>query len=121
MKLTLTVGHNVGSTPTLTHEYVVRTAADVLALDAFTAWQTVGYYHGVAEAGTRIEVCADKSEIMRIYDAVPALALDLMQESIYASIEHDAHADVAAAYGFDQYKVYARFDNGETWYSRLEE
>lgn len=97
MKLTLTVGHNVGSTPTLTHEYVVRTAADVLALDAFTAWQTVGYYHGAAESGTRIEICADKSEVIRIYDAVPALALNLMQESIYASIEHDAHAAVAAA------------------------
>ncbi len=71
MKLTLTIGHNVGATPTLTHGHVVRVAADVLALDAFTAWQTVGYYHGAAETGTRIEICADKSEVMRIYDAVP--------------------------------------------------
>ena len=97
MKLTLTIGHNVGAMPTLTHEYVVRTAADVLALDAVTAWPPVGYYHGAAESGTRIEVCADKSEVMRIYDAVPALAIDLMQESIYASIKHDAPAAVAAA------------------------
>lgn len=97
MRLTLTIGHNVGTSPTLTHEYVVRTAADVLALDAFTAWQTVGYYHGVAETGTRIEICADKSEVMRIYDAVPVLALDLMQESIYVSIEHAAVAAAAPA------------------------
>lgn len=83
-KLVLTIGRAIGDGETLTHTAidVIETAADLLALDAFTAYECVGYWHGVAEKSVRIEVNAGANELRRIYAAAPALTLALGQECI---------------------------------------
>lgn len=83
-KLVLTIGRAIGDGETLTHTAmdVIETAADVLALEAFTAYECAGWWHGVAEKSVRIEVNAGADELRRIYTAVPALTLALGQECI---------------------------------------
>lgn len=65
----------------------------------------------------RLEETAD--EIAEYIDYTPEQAATLLES--YMDHARDALADVAAAFDFDQYVVFARFDNGETWYSRVEE
>lgn len=83
-KLVLTIGRAIGDGETLTHTAadVIEAAADLLALEAFTAYECAGYWHGVAEKSVRIEVNAGADELRRIYAAVPALTLALGQECI---------------------------------------
>lgn len=83
-KLVLTIGRAIGDGGTLTHTAadVIEAAADLLALDAFTAYECAGYWNGVAEKSVRIEVNAGADELRRIYAAVPALTLALGQECI---------------------------------------
>ena len=79
-----------------------------------------GYYSGYqlyVRGLDRLEETA--KEIAEYVDYTPEEAAALLDS--YIDHARAALADVAAAYGFDQYKVYARFDNGETWYSRVEE
>ena len=79
-----------------------------------------GYYSGYqlyVRGLDRLEETAE--EIAEYVDYTPDEAAALLDG--YMDHTRAALADVAAAYGFDQYKVYARFDNGETWYSRVEE
>lgn len=83
-KLVLTIGCAIGDSETLTHTAIdiIEAAADLLALEAFTAYECAGYWHGVAEKSVRIEVNAGADELRRIYMAVPALTLALSQECI---------------------------------------
>lgn len=83
-KLVLTIGRAIGDGGTLTHTAtdVIEAAADLLALEAFTAYECAGWWYGVAEKSVRIEVNAGADELRRIYAAVPALTLALEQECI---------------------------------------
>lgn len=95
--LTLTIGHNVGNTPTHTTAHVVNLAADLLALDGLTAYETRGMWRGMCEDSTRIEVSGiTADECARILDALPALAYALGQEAIAADVREDTTAFVAA-------------------------
>lgn len=79
-----------------------------------------GYYSGYqlyVRGLDRLEETAE--EIAEYVDYTPEEAAALLDR--YMDHTRAALADVAAAYGFDQYKVYASFNNGETWYSRVEE
>ena len=71
------------------------------------------YVHGL----DRLE--ETKEEIAEYVDYTPGEAAALLDR--YMDHTRAALADVAAAYGFERYAVCARFDNGETWYSRVEE
>lgn len=71
------------------------------------------YVHGL----DRLEETAE--EIAGCVDYTPEEAAALLDG--YMDHARTALADVAAVFGFDQYRVLARFDNGETWYSRVEE
>lgn len=71
------------------------------------------YVHGL----DRLEETAE--EIAEYIDYTPKQAAALLDG--YMNHARAALADVAAVFGFDQYAVFARFNNGETWYSRVEE
>ena len=95
--LTLTIGHNVGNAPTHTSAHVVNAAADLLALDGLTAYETRGMWRGMCEDSTRIEVSGiSASEAARIVAALPALAYALHQEAIACEVREDATQFVAA-------------------------
>ena len=79
----LTIGHNVGDTPTWTRGDVIDATHDVLGIDGLTAYDCLGYWRGESEESTRIEICAVSArEARRIRDAVPALARRLGQVEI---------------------------------------
>lgn len=95
--ITLTIGHNVNDKPTHTSAHVVNAAADILALDGLTAYQTRGMWRGMCEDSTRIEVCGlTEQEAARIVDALPALAHALRQEAIACEVREDSTRFVAA-------------------------
>lgn len=71
------------------------------------------YVHGL----DRLEETAE--EIAEYVDYTPEEAAALLNG--YIDFTREELARVAAAYGFSRYKVYARFNSGETWYSRVEE
>lgn len=85
--LTLTIGHNIGTVPVWEFERIVAAAADLLALEGLTAYPVRGYWHGVPEDSTRIEVYADSEEVSRILAATPCLAQALRQESIAVTVD----------------------------------
>lgn len=79
-----------------------------------------GYYSGYqlyVRGLDRLEETAE--EIAEYIDYTPEEAAALLDG--YMDHARVALADVAAAFDFDQYAVFASFDNGETWYSRVEE
>lgn len=81
--VTLTIGHNVAGAPTFSTDETIELTAQYLELEAFTAFETVGYWQGMRETSTRIEVCAiDEAEVERIQDAIPTLAAAMGQECI---------------------------------------
>lgn len=71
------------------------------------------YVHGL----DRLEDTAE--EIAEYVGYTPEQAAALLES--YMDHARAALAGVAAAFDFDRYSVFARFDNGETWYSRVEE
>lgn len=86
-KAVLTIGHNVEGREWWTHEDVLNAAADLLALDGFTAYEVNGMYKGARERSTRLEVIAERAELGRIVSALPALVYTLEQESILLELD----------------------------------
>lgn len=81
--LIITIGHNVNGRPTWSEADVLERAADVLALEAFTAYPCAGMWRGEREESTRLEILAlDNAEAERIVEAVPCLARALEQAEI---------------------------------------
>ena len=79
-----------------------------------------GYYSGYqlyVRGLDRLEETAE--EIAEYVDYTPEEAAALLNG--YIDFTRDELARVAAPYGFERYEVCACFDNGETWYSRVEE
>lgn len=96
-------------------------SGDADGVDTYISVELVsGYYSGYqlyVHGLDRLEETAE--EIAEYIDYTPEEAAALLDG--YMDHTRAALADVAAAFGFDQYEVLARFDNGETWYSRVEE
>ena len=96
--INLTIGHNVDDVPTLSGEDIYKTAAAVLSIDAFTAFDCVGYWRGIPEKSTRIEICAvsdDRAEEIR--SSIPALASALGQEAIMLKVVPSVSTFICAA------------------------
>lgn len=79
----LTIGHNVGNTPTHTTTTIAQAVHDVLGIEAFTAIPCIGMWQGMAEQSTRVEVCAVSAEMVEAVRAnIARLASALSQEAI---------------------------------------
>lgn len=86
----LTIGHNVGSTPVFSTDETIELAAEYLEIEAFTAFEAVGYWRGQRETSTRIELCSlSNDEVQRIRAAVPTLAAAMGQECIMCDVRPD--------------------------------
>lgn len=96
--VTLTIGCNVGGTPTHDPARVVETAGRVLGVGAMTAYRCAGWWRGEAETSIRVEVCAlQDDEAAAILDKVPALAAALDQEEIMVERRPDSVAFIPRA------------------------
>lgn len=100
-KVTLTVGHKVGSVELLTMANICAAAAATLAIDGFTAIPCVGMWRGVPESSTRIEIVVDDDlSAERVISRVPELAAQLNQEAVM--VEYEPMADVSFAAALHQ-------------------
>lgn len=81
-KVTLTIGHKVGSVEILTTTEICAAVTTTLAVDAFTAIPCVGMWRGVPENSTRVEIVTDELRADEIVARVPELAWQLNQEAI---------------------------------------
>ena len=99
----------------------IELSGDADGVDTYISIELLaGYYSGYqlyVRGLDRLEETAD--EIAEYIDYTPEQAAALLES--YMDHARDALADVTAAFDFDQYAVFASFDNGETWYSRVEE
>lgn len=101
-KVTLTIGHKVGSVEILTTTEICAAVTTTLAVDAFTAIPCVGMWRGVPENSTRVEIVTDELRADEIVTRVPELAWQLNQEAIMcecstANVTFPAAALVPAA------------------------
>lgn len=81
-KIVLTIGHNVKDVPTWSTQDVASTAANVLEVSGLTAYECVGFWNGVNEKSTRIEIVCDKSHARNIQKRLHILANTLKQDAI---------------------------------------
>lgn len=96
--ITLTIGHNVGETPTHDRRAVCEAVALVCGVDAMTAWAADGVWRGMAEQSTRVLLAGlDAAECERVKKCVPALAALLGQEAIMFECRESAAVFVEAA------------------------
>lgn len=97
--LTLTIGHNIGTSGAIAwrHADVLAAVRDILAPEGYTAYETSGMWQGVAESSTRVELAGlDQAEAERMAAAVPVLARALMQDAIYCELSPCASYPVYA-------------------------
>jgi len=84
----LTIGHNVGDTPTLSTGEICKYIYEILEVDNYTAITCNGYYKGMAEESTRIEICRiDETELNRINSLLHTLCIVLNQECIAKNVQ----------------------------------
>lgn len=94
----LTIGHNVGNTPTHTTQDIAQAVHEVLGIEAFTAIPCVGMWQGMAEQSTRVEVCAVSDDIVQAVNAnIARLASVLSQETIMVQTDNAPVSFVDAA------------------------
>lgn len=98
-QMTITIGHNVGDGETVphTHEHVIATACDILALQGYTAYECAGMWQGEREDSTRLELYGLTDDgAARIEAAIPVLATALSQRAIYIDVRPDTSREVRA-------------------------
>lgn len=96
--ITLTIGHNVGETPTHDRRAVCEAVAAVCGVEGMTAWAADGVWHGMAEQSTRVLLAGlDDAGAERVRGAVPALAAVLGQEAIMCEVAPSRAVFIAAA------------------------
>lgn len=94
----LTIGHNVGDTPTHTTAGICADVRDVLGVSAYTAIPCVGMWQGAAEESTRVEIgMLDDADAETIMGRVPDLAARLRQVEIMADVRECSAVYVGAA------------------------
>jgi hypothetical protein len=84
--ITLTIGHNVGNTPTYTTEEVAAAATLYLGTKGATVIEAKGLWCGMPEASTRIEVVRDNLTYEDIRKRVQRLSRVLRQEAIMTEV-----------------------------------
>ena len=86
----LTIGHNVAGAPVFSTDETIDLASEYLELEAFTAFECVGFWHGMRETSTRIELCGlTDDDVARITAAIPTLAAAMGQECIMCETRPD--------------------------------
>lgn len=95
-KTTLYIGHNIGDCAYWTHSDVCTVAADILALNAFSAYEISGYWQGKPEQTTVLIVMGAGRDADTIARAIPALAYKLEQDSILYEVERVSAEFVSA-------------------------
>lgn len=85
-KISLTIGHNVGSVSVLDTPTVCSAVTTTLGVSAFTAIPCYGMWQGTAESSTRIEIVADDDDTARIVSQVGKLAWQLNQDAIMLEV-----------------------------------
>lgn len=86
LKVTLTIGHKVGSVEVLDTPTVCETVTELMSVDGYTAIPCFGMWKGVPENSTRIEFVVDEHEATAIIVRVPELAARLNQEAIMCEV-----------------------------------
>lgn len=81
-KVSLTIGHKVGSVEVHDTTSVCREFATTMGVTAFTAIPCLGMWEGQAETSIRIEVICDDETARAIVSLVPNLAWKLNQEAV---------------------------------------
>lgn len=99
MKVTVTVGHNVGDGRSIrwTGEDVIAEYTDLCAVECATAFECTGIWQGQREDTTRIECICDARTAARIRRRSFGLAARLMQDSVLVEVQ-TAKTYVAALY-----------------------
>lgn len=89
MKVTVTVGHNVGDGRAIQwrHNDVIAEYVKVCAVECATAYECVGIWQGRREDSTRIECVCDARTAARIRRRSFALAARLMQDSVFVELQ----------------------------------
>lgn len=85
-KVTLTIGHKVGSVEVLDTPTVCAVITELMPVDGYTAIPCFGMWKGVPENSTRIEFVVDEHESTAIVVRVPELAARLNQEAIMCEV-----------------------------------
>lgn len=85
-KVTLTIGHKVGSVEVLDTPTVCAVVTELMPVDGYTAIPCFGMWKGVPENSTRIEFVVDEQEVANIVVQVPNLAARLNQEAIMCEV-----------------------------------
>ena len=76
---------------------VVTAALEHLPVDAFTAYEGMGYWRGGCEQSVIIEVCGiDRATVESIQKAAPGLARALHQTSVYMTAYEGAAVECFA-------------------------
>ena len=102
MKVTVTVGHNVGDGRAIrwTGEDVIDEFSNSCAVECATAFECVGVWQGQREDSTRIECACDARTAARIRRRSFALSARLMQDSVFVELQ-TARTYTAAIYQSD--------------------
>lgn len=85
-KVTLTIGHKVGSVEVLDAQTICETITELIPIDGYTAIPCLGMWKGIPENSTRIEFVTDERGAAAIVVKVPTLAARLNQEAIMCEV-----------------------------------